>query len=148
MPYTTPSSTHKKFLICHLFYRDIKDQMDGDGGRLDDPLRGVPDAAQRQGGHLQGEQEEAAGGVDLSRETCLRVSLENCLKVKRLPQLFGNFNICNFDTILQIMLRTSISLSIFIPQCQLTNWVNKALNVKLSMLNVKCSIHQTNSLTF
>ena len=77
MPYTTPSSTHKKFLICHLFYRDIKDQMDGDGGRLDDPLRGVPDAAQRQGGHLQGEQEEAAGGVDLSRETCLRVSLEN-----------------------------------------------------------------------
>ena len=58
---------------------------------------------------------------------------KNCLKVKRLPQLFGNFNIRNFNTILQIMLRTSISLSIFIPQCQLTNWVNKALNVKLSM---------------
>ena len=70
--------------------------MDGDGGRLDDPLRGVPDAAQRQGGHLQGEQEEAAGGVDLSRETCLRVSLENCLKVK-----FHNYSeISTFATLI------------------------------------------------
>ena len=47
--------------------------MDGDGGRLDDPLRGVPDAPQRQGGHLQGEQEKASGGVDLPWQTCLRV---------------------------------------------------------------------------
>ena len=57
--------------------------MDGDGGRLDDPLRGVPDAPQRQGGHLQGEQEKASGGVDLPWQTCLRVRIRELKKVLR-----------------------------------------------------------------
>ena len=59
--------------------------MDGDGGRLDDPLRGVPDAPQRQGGHLQGEQEKTSGGVDLPWQTCLRVRIRESKKFFR-PQ--------------------------------------------------------------
>ena len=60
--------------------------MDGDGGGFDDPLRGVPDAPQRQGGHLQGEQEKASGGVDLPWQTCLRVRIRELKKFLR-PQI-------------------------------------------------------------
>ena len=69
-----------------LQYRYPEDQMDGDGGRLNDPLRGVPDAPQRQGGHLQGEQEKASGGVDLPWQTCLRVRIRELKKFLR-PQI-------------------------------------------------------------
>ena len=75
-----------------LQYRYPEDQMDGDGGRLDDPLRGVPDAPQRQGGHLQGEQEKASGGVDLPWQTCLRVRIRESKKFLR-PQILISLTI-------------------------------------------------------